>query len=62
MHSLGCGLRDCEDGASWVQPSGQHMPSIGFSDVNTAITTTAANLRTLRLYVPRAGRLTRTYI
>jgi hypothetical protein len=35
------------------------MPSIAFSDANTTNTTTAANLRTLRLYVPELGRLTR---
>ena len=37
----------CEvDSRSWVQPSGQQMPSIAFRDANTTSIATAKNLRT----------------
>jgi hypothetical protein len=50
MPSPACGVLDVEEAScSWVQPSGQQMPSIAFNEANIASIRTAANRRTYRL-------------
>ena len=45
----------CEvDASSWVQPSGQQMPSIAFRDANTTKIAAATSLRTT-LIILRSG-------